>query len=845
MADNDYDLKIGANADAATAEFNKLGNDAEKSAKKIQEVMREASYNMASAVKESTGKMHSEFEKITGTIEKMHGAMIAFAAIAAGGAAFKEAVNASVEMNKSAMLLGISLGVTASEASILNVALDDVYLSQDTLTAANQRLTKTLDANPKAFEKLGVATRDASGHLRSSLDIMLDTNAELLKFKEGIDRNTEGQRIYGKSWGEVQGILRLTKEGMEESARKARELGLVVGEENVEATAKYRAAMNDTHDVLEATEKAIGDALLPVLTQLGEWFSSIGPPVVKIFKVAIGVLVTAFWELKVAAVMVLQSIGFAIESLGIGLETLIETMGAALHGDWAGAKAAWNKGGKDLIDVAKTHFQKVKEAAQEAHEKIANLFSAPTDTKAKSGGATSEAKDVKEKKSTSRLGDWKEQLTQQLEAEQNYFKDSLQAELAFWSAKLALTKKGTKERAAVEHEIFALHKKQAQDALQSDIAELKGQSEAFAAGGIERIRIAGEIAAKIGDKYGLESKEYKTALADMTKAAQEHQKQLDKLEDMRLERVKQHALSEIEIDSDRIKNQQALGEITNIQALLALQKLAEAEYQIELKSAQDEADLINDGVIAKQQAYNKIAAMAEKHAQDMRKISSQMAIEQKAQWDKTMAPITSAFDKTVSGIIQGTTTLKKGLSNLFKSIALEFANMGVKMVVQWVSNEVRKTMATTAGVAARSSAETAGAATSTSVGGMAAVKNIMNSAYESMAGAYKAIVGIPYVGPVLAPIAAAGAFVAVAGLASSVASAEGGYDIPAGINPMTQLHEKEMVLPKAQAEAVRNMADGNGSGGEVHIHTKGGDYVHKNDLAKLLKSMNRNFVFIK
>jgi len=51
-----------------------------------------------------------------------------------------------------------------------------------------------------------------------------------------------------------------------------------------------------------------------------------------------------------------------------------------------------------------------------------------------------------------------------------------------------------------------------------------------------------------------------------------------------------------------------------------------------------------------------------------------------------------------------------------------------------------------------------------------------------------------------------------AGLAIAEASAEGGYDIPAGVNPMTQLHEKEMVLPKAQADVIRGLATRGGAG---------------------------------
>lgn len=50
----------------------------------------------------------------------------------------------------------------------------------------------------------------------------------------------------------------------------------------------------------------------------------------------------------------------------------------------------------------------------------------------------------------------------------------------------------------------------------------------------------------------------------------------------------------------------------------------------------------------------------------------------------------------------------------------------------------------------------------------------------------------------------------VAGLSIAEASARNGYDIPAGTNPVTQLHEKEMVLPKAQADVIRGLASGGG-----------------------------------
>jgi hypothetical protein len=41
---------------------------------------------------------------------------------------------------------------------------------------------------------------------------------------------------------------------------------------------------------------------------------------------------------------------------------------------------------------------------------------------------------------------------------------------------------------------------------------------------------------------------------------------------------------------------------------------------------------------------------------------------------------------------------------------------------------------------------------------------------------------------------------------------------------------------------VRNMAEG--GAGTVYIHTTGGDFIHKNDLADLLKKMRREFRFV-
>lgn len=93
--------------------------------------------------------------------------------------------------------------------------------------------------------------------------------------------------------------------------------------------------------------------------------------------------------------------------------------------------------------------------------------------------------------------------------------------------------------------------------------------------------------------------------------------------------------------------------------------------------------------------------------------------------------------------------------------------------------------------------------------------------------AAKALTMGPVLGPPLAmAIRVMGYASAGIVLGTTIASAEGGYDIPAGTNPVTQLHEKEMVLPKAQADVIRGLANGTGSSGGMGANVTYSPQIH-------------------
>lgn len=95
--------------------------------------------------------------------------------------------------------------------------------------------------------------------------------------------------------------------------------------------------------------------------------------------------------------------------------------------------------------------------------------------------------------------------------------------------------------------------------------------------------------------------------------------------------------------------------------------------------------------------------------------------------------------------------------------------------------------------------------------------------------------------------AGASALALVGGLAGKIKSARGGYDIPAGVNPVTQLHEEEMVLPKQHANTIRALGKsmsgggmeqpamaGDGGGMTLNIHA-----VDAKSIQRLIKNNGR------
>lgn len=254
------ELVISLSADMA-----KFRNDMGQAQKVTNDTMQKISSDMDRGI-----------AAVQGSFKMLASVAAGATAFLAGGAMFKDMVNTTNAVAGEVGKLSRQLGITAQQASVLRIALDDAFLSVEDMQAGANRITKQLLSNEDAFKRLGVATRDSNGHYRNTVDIMMEVNSALSKIKAGTDQNVAGMSIYGKSWGEVRGLMKLTKEAMDEAAERAKELHLLIGPEQVAASRQYKLAMKDLEDVNESLKVQIGKELIPVLTDLSVAFGKAG-----------------------------------------------------------------------------------------------------------------------------------------------------------------------------------------------------------------------------------------------------------------------------------------------------------------------------------------------------------------------------------------------------------------------------------------------------------------------------------------------------------------------------------------------------------------------------------------
>lgn len=788
----------------------------------------------------------------------------ALAFVAASTLMAKGIINAADKIDE----LSERTGVSVKQLAGLQWAAKLAGIEGDGLSAVLKTLNKNVSeagAGNKetlsTFSQLGINVKTATGELKTADQVLLDL-ADVFPRLKSADRVAVALELLGKQ-GEamipslIQGKAAL--QGMIEEGQKLNPV--------TEDLAKLSGDFNDNVDRLAQTMRA---GLLPVINSILPMLNNM-VQTVTLGAQSMGSLSAAMMSLGTD-----NPFKNTTEQIS-GLNEKIKENEAAQQ-KW-GSNEVYKKSLDNELVLLKRkldYYTKLRDMQlpKADYSNEGGIKAAPT------GPAITLKKPVKEKAEESNSSKWDAELNAQKEAHaalnaenHTFFEFSKSTELAFWRAKADIKGIGIKDAQTVQGKITAIVldiQKQEYEAQLANFAREQAASE-------RNLSLKREFAEKelalITERFGRESKEVIAARAKIDAIERESRDQRRRLAEQDLSHISTMAGLKVDAEQSAADRQLASGQITQLQRLEMQQQFERQRFDIEFAALQQRLELAaldpSSDPAALQQMQDKKLEMIQQFENKKREIQGAVNLALTDPANNVFKQMETSYADAITGMITGTQGLQQAMANVYKNILATFAQeMIAKPIAMMMTRAVRESSIyqMMAG-SAITSQTTASGVIATTKGTEATAVGTANAA-EAGTGAMAALAAIPVVGPALAAVAGPAMVLSVMALLSKgmggggggtttsvtrIPSAAGGWDIPRGMNPMTQLHEQEMILPSSIANPLRSAIagmsgeGGQGQGGgtlEVNINaTPMGNnmfMIHRNDLVKAIKSAHRD-----
>jgi hypothetical protein len=809
MADDEVQVKFGADIselkssmdqvsadvktalDAVAAALDKMADQSKQAAKDVVDSNQAIAGSLSSLQSNVTGI----FSSIAGSLNTLREGFVVLAGVLAGGALFKSSIDAVVDWGSEVGKLSQRLGVSTQSASGLAMSLKIVGMSSDQYLALTQRLERQVKTNADMMEHLGIVLKDpVTGNAKDLVDVMEQCRAKIAEYAEGGNQAQMAMALMGGRVGDLGKFLRLNNDMMEEGAKKAQELGMVLSKDGVQAVHQYEEELHKFQASWQAVEMHLGKAIMPLLQKLASWLNTEGPAAVEIFIgvlkslaegladiVAAGQKVMVVWE-------ALPKVGRAAaetfnKAIADASDTFAPGAGMALFGSDAYSKA--KTGFSGLADSVKGDLAAIDSKLAATKAKIAETFAKPAggapggagasytppgkqtaDVDIAAAGAANQAASGAASGAQNIVAQYQEELQRIKDSQQNLNAWSAEKDYEFWNTKLATTRKGSDEWWQIVHHMA--------DDLRTLTAEQKAEL----------------------DKQAKQEDAAMKQIAAMKKIDDE---------------------SIVKMDKEKYDTQYALGQISASQRAQLEKQSINKEYADLIESYNAElAELQKHGADTlkeQQKVWLQLEKAKADHDQKMQKSEDQALVAMQKQWDNYATQVGNALTQ----MLFKHQTFLQTVQNLTERMTSYVIDLALKEAAHWILNELKKTSATEGGVAARTASEAAGAAAGFLAQGVAMIKSIMASAAEAFAGVFGFLA--PIMGPAAAGPAAAAQATVSAEASMIQAGFAGGGDVP--FNMVARLHAREMVLPTPLADKVRGMTES--AGGDLHLHINAND----------------------
>ena len=203
-----------------------------------------------------------------GSVMKGFGATtaVAGAAIGAIGAKFVDAAGDVADYGDNIDKMSQKMGLTASAYQEWDAVMQHSGTSMETMKASMKTLANAAETGNKAFEKIGITEKDLA--TMSQQDLFEATIAGLQNVTDDTERTYLAGKLLGRGATELGALLNTSAEDTQAMRDRVRELGGVMSDDAVKASAAFQDQLQDMQTAFQGVSRNLMAEFLPSLTQV-------------------------------------------------------------------------------------------------------------------------------------------------------------------------------------------------------------------------------------------------------------------------------------------------------------------------------------------------------------------------------------------------------------------------------------------------------------------------------------------------------------------------------------------------------------------------------------------------
>lgn len=250
-----FDLQARIGID--TSEYDKKVDNSSKKFTSFGEGLKKGLSNVGSLVT-------SALSTVASGVQNMASSMVSATA---------DLANYGDNIDKASQKIGISAQAYQEWEAVMQhsgTSMDSMSVSFKTLANASQGAT---DAQAEAFEKLGLSMDQVSS--MSTEDLFASVISGLQGMEEGTERTALATSLLGKGAMELGPLLNTSAEDTQAMIDAVNELGGVMSDDAVKASASFNDALQDMQTAIDGVKRGVVAEFLPGLTKLMDGFTAL------------------------------------------------------------------------------------------------------------------------------------------------------------------------------------------------------------------------------------------------------------------------------------------------------------------------------------------------------------------------------------------------------------------------------------------------------------------------------------------------------------------------------------------------------------------------------------------